>query len=174
MKDANKKTREILDHLETKVGITLKNAALPKVEDGDVPSDHKKIKVLIKNSDPLDSINLCNFSGCRKVNPAIAIRKNQYSTPGGKKIYTFPTHSYSLPTSPPLMFTLSYPIINPLIFQVPVHRRNPCLLQFLLISSSNLQLFKIILVQKSVRFCKSVKMPVLILFVYDYQLLIVI
>ena len=170
LKDANKKTREILDRLETKVGITLKDTAQTKVEDEDVPRDQKKIKVLIQNTHSLDSINLCNFAGCRKVNPDTTLRKNQHSTPGGKKIYTPLTHSYSSHPPPPFTF----PSFYQLIFQVPVHRRNPGLLQFLLILSSSLQLFKILLVQKSVRFCKSVKMPVLILFVYDYQLFIVI
>ena len=178
LKDANKKTRKILDRLETKVGVALKSATLTKVEETDASSDYKKTKVMRRVTNLIDSINLCILSGCGEMNTVVVPREDQYSTPGGKKIYTYTIHPYSSPTSSPqllLFYIIPYPFLTRLIFQVPVHRHNKCLLQFFITPSSNLQLLKIILVQKSVRFFNLVKMPVLILFfVYDHHLFIVI
>ena len=153
LKETNKRTKEILNRLETKIGVTV-----AKVDQDEKPTIQKKNKV-----SRTYLITLPNFiillPGCRSINPIRRQYFNLHSTSGGNKIYTVAFILWTL-----FISSISHFPSLILHFQVPVHRRS--LLQ-VLPNFINLQHSTY---QKSVRFY-DVKMPVVISNVRDSILL---
>ena len=149
LKETNKRTKEILSRLETKIGATA-----TKTEKDDKQKIQQKNKVRKDHRLTL-SIIMFLIPGCRSLNTTCHQYSHQHSFSGGNKIYIVVLTLFMLLATLPTPFPSPTPY-----FQVPVHRR--CLLQVLL-TSTNLQYSKF---QKSVRFY-DVKMPVVISDVRD-------